>query len=56
MQCPTCKKNDLEIYNTDINLDKKGIRIWLTCSDNACPFYKVLKVSIEDIIGKERQS
>lgn len=51
MQCPMCKKNELEMYNTDLNLDRKGIRVWLTCSDNVCPYYKVLELGINDIIG-----
>lgn len=51
MQCPMCKNKELELYNTDINLDRKGIRVWLTCSDNACPFHKVLELSIDNIIG-----
>jgi len=52
MQCPMCNKNELEMYNTDITLDRKGIRVWLNCTHTGCPFYKVLELSIDDIIGE----
>lgn len=51
MQCPMCKNKELELYKTDINLDGKGMRVWLTCSDNTCPFHKVIELGINDLIG-----
>lgn len=51
MQCPKCKKHELEIYKADLNLDRKGIRVWVTCSDNVCEFSKILELSLDDIIG-----
>lgn len=51
MKCPKCKKSDLELSNTDVTLDRKGIRVWITCSDNICEFSKILELSLDDIIG-----
>lgn len=51
MQCQKCKKGELEIVKTDVNLDRKGIRVFLTCSDNVCEFSKILELSLDDIIG-----
>lgn len=50
MKCPKCGKG-LELDNADMNLDRNGLRVWITCSDNCCPFSKVLDLSIDDIIG-----
>lgn len=51
MQCPKCKKYELEISNADVNLGRNGLRVWIACSDNVCPFSKVLELSLDDIIG-----
>ena len=49
-QCPKCDK-ELELDNADMNLDRNGLRVWITCSDNCCPFSKVLDLNLDDIIG-----
>ncbi len=51
MQCPKCKKSELEISNVDINLGRKDIQVSITCSDNVCEFSKILELGIDDIIG-----
>lgn len=51
MRCPECKKADLEISTADVNLDRKGLRVRLVCTDNVCEFSKILELDIEDIIG-----
>ncbi len=51
MQCPKCKKSELEISDVDVNLDRQSLRVKIACSDNSCPFFKVLELSLEDIIG-----
>lgn len=51
MQCLKCKKSDLEIFKADVNLDRTGIRVWITCSNNICTFSKTLELGIDDIIG-----
>lgn len=50
MKCPKCGK-ELELQNADMNLDRNGLRVWITCSDNCCPFSKILDLAIDDIIG-----
>lgn len=50
-KCPKCKKGEIEISKTDVNLDRKGIRVWITCSDNICEFSKILELSLDDITG-----
>lgn len=51
MQCPKCKKSELEISNADVNLDRTGLRVVVACMDNCCPFSKVLELSLDNIIG-----
>ena len=51
MQCPKCKKSELEISNADVTLGRNGLRVWVDCPDNVCPFSKVLELSLDDIIG-----
>ncbi len=51
MQCPKCKKYEMEVSSADVNLDRNGIRIRVTCSDYVCEFYKILELGIDDIIG-----
>lgn len=50
MKCPKCGK-ELEMQKADINLDRNGLRVWITCSDNICEFSKILELSTDDIIG-----
>ena len=50
MKCPRCGK-ELEIQKPDMNLDRNGLRVWITCSDNTCGFTKILELSIDDIIA-----
>ncbi|MDP2754623.1 MAG: hypothetical protein Q8P40_09580 [Nitrospirota bacterium] len=57
MQCPKCKKSELEISDVNMGMDKEllvdrqSLRVKLACSDNSCPFFKVLELSLDDIIG-----
>lgn len=51
MQCPKCKKSELEISKADVNLDRNSMRVWVACPDNVCTFSKVLELSLDDIIG-----
>ncbi len=50
LKCPKCGR-ELEISKTDVNLDRNGLRVWVDCPDNVCPFSKVLELSLDDIIG-----
>ncbi len=51
MKCPKCKKSELEISKADLNLSRNGLRVWITCSNNVCPFTKILELGLDDIIG-----
>lgn len=51
MQCPKCKKYELEISKADVNLGRNGLRVWVACSDNVCHFSKVLELSLDNIIA-----
>ena len=50
MQCPKCK-SELEISCIDVDSDRKGLHVKIACSDYICPFFKVLELRLEDIIG-----
>lgn len=50
MKCLKCKKHEIELSRVDMNLDRKGIRVWVTCPE--CEFTKILELDMEDIIGK----
>lgn len=56
MQCPKCKKGEIEISKADVNLDRKGIQAWITCSDNICELSKIMELGIDDIIGIGKDS
>lgn len=51
MQCPKCKESELEIFKADVNLNRNGLRVWVSCMNNVCTFSKVLELSLDDIIG-----
>ena len=51
MQCPKCKESELEIFKADVNLNRNGLRVWVSCMGNICTFSKVLELSLDDIIG-----
>lgn len=49
-RCPNCKEGTIEIFKVDMNLDRSGLSVWFTCSDNLCLHNVILNLTTEDII------